>query len=84
MHGERNLMTHYIFPEIARRAKSLGIDVFPVDLRWGVSSRMPDQQVEACLTEIDKCGFFVGILGQRYGWKPRIGRHSRGWRTETE
>ena len=31
MHGERNLMTRYIFPELIRRAKNLlNIDVFPI------------------------------------------------------
>ena len=26
--------------------------------------------LELCLTEISKCQFFVGILGERYGWTP--------------
>ena len=77
MHSERNLMTRYIFPEIMKRSKKLGIDVFPVDLRWGVTSNMPDQQVEACLNEIDKSDIFIGILGNRYGWKPKIVQNSK-------
>ena len=77
MHGERNLMTRYIFPELIRRAKNLNIDVFPIDLRWGIINSLPDQQVEACLNEIDKCDIFIGILGERYGWKPKIENQSR-------
>ena len=41
-------------------------------MRWGILNSLPDQQVEACLNEIDKCDIFIGILGERYGWKPRI------------
>ena len=74
MHGERNLMNYYLFPELIRRAKSLGIDVIPVDLRWGLAEGISaEKQVETCLNEVDKCQIFVGILGQRYGWKPAVG-----------
>ena len=31
-----------------------------------------EKQVETCLNEVEKCQVFVGILGQRYGWKPEI------------
>ena len=53
------------------------VDVYPVDLRWGVTATMPDQQVEACLNEVEKCDIFIGVLGQRYGWKPEIKPNSR-------
>jgi len=26
--------------------------------------------LELCLTEVSKCQLFVGILGDRYGWRP--------------
>jgi telomerase protein component 1 len=26
--------------------------------------------MELCLSEIRKCHFFLGLLGQRYGWMP--------------
>jgi telomerase protein component 1 len=73
MHGERNLLNNYILPELIRRSKTLCIDVVPVDLRWGVASGISaEKQVEACLSEIDRCHLFVGLLGERYGWKPAI------------
>lgn len=73
MHGERNLINYYLFPELAKRAKNLGIQVIPVDLRWGLAEGVAaEKQVETCLQQIDKCDIFVGILGQRYGWKPPI------------
>ena len=73
MHGERNLMNYYLFPELSRRAKTLGIEIIPVDLRWGVHETISaEKQVQTCLDEIDKCDFFVGVLGERYGWKPPI------------
>ena len=26
--------------------------------------------LELCLSEIEKCNFFIGLLGERYGWVP--------------
>src|SRR5439155_5021279 len=44
-----------------------------IDLRWGVTREQAenDQVLDLCLQEIDECRpFFIGILGQRYGWVP--------------
>ena len=27
--------------------------------------------LELCLTEVAKCDFFIGMLGERYGWVPQ-------------
>ena len=73
MHGERNIMNNYIFPELTKRAKSRNIELTFVDLRWGVHHGLsPEKQVEICLDEIEKSSLFIGILGERYGWKPQI------------
>merc|ERR1711971_1280797 len=62
MHGERNLMNYYLFPELIRRAKTLGIEVIPLDLRWGVVEGITvEKQVETCLNQVEKCQVFVGI-----------------------
>ncbi len=29
-------------------------------------------QLLSCLREVERCDLFVGLLGERYGWKPRI------------
>ncbi len=67
------MLTYYLFPELSKRAKSLlGIEVIPLDLRWGVDGISPDKQVETCLKQIDNSDLFVGLLGERYGWTPRL------------
>jgi telomerase protein component 1 len=36
MHGERDLLGRYVFPELRERARKLRINLVEVDLRWGV------------------------------------------------
>ena len=61
MHGERDLIHRYIFPELKRRCRGLAVDAIPVDLRWGIKTDV--HQLRACLDEIDACNVFVGIVG---------------------
>lgn len=71
MHGERDALNRFVFPEIRARAKQAGIDFRYVDLRWGISQEETASNVELCLLQVDKCRpFFLGILGERYGWVP--------------
>ncbi len=72
MHGERDLLTRYVFPELRRRCRSLFINIFEVDLRWGITEQdtQSHKALEICLSEISKCNYFIGILGHRYGWVP--------------
>jgi nephrocystin-3 len=48
-----------------------------IDLRWGVTEEESKNgaTVEICLKEIDRCRdfppFFIGFMGERYGWIPR-------------
>ncbi len=37
MHGERDLLTRYVFPELRARAAKHFINVYEIDLRWGVT-----------------------------------------------
>ena len=37
MHGERDLLTRMVFPELRARALPLFIDLTGVDLRWGIT-----------------------------------------------
>ncbi|KAL5022413.1 hypothetical protein ScPMuIL_001568 [Solemya velum] len=72
MHGERDLLTRYVFPELRAFGKKHYINVYEVDLRWGVTEEesRSNRSLEVCLSEISRCQFFIGILGERYGWTP--------------
>ena len=37
MHGERDLLTRFVFPELRALGRQHFINVFEVDLRWGVT-----------------------------------------------
>lgn len=79
MHAERDLLVREVFPELRRRCRPLNIDVVDVDLRWGVSEAEAEgnHALEVCLEEIrNSHPFFVGLLGQRYGWVPPGEEHS--------
>lgn len=72
MNDERNAMT-LIFPQIRELCARRGVEFVPVDLRWGIteSSAKEGRVLETCLREIDRSRpFFIGIIGQRYGWSP--------------
>lgn len=50
-----------------------GIDFVDVDLRWGITEEEARDVgvLPICLREIDRCRpYFIGILGDRYGWIP--------------
>ena len=70
MHGERDLLTRFIFPELRARAHSKQIQLYEVDLRWGVTEddTRHHRALEICLNEISRCNYFIGLLGERYGW----------------
>ena len=39
MHGERDLLTRFVFPELRARAKQRYISVYEMDFRWGVTEK---------------------------------------------
>jgi hypothetical protein len=66
MQGERNALTQKAFPALQRLFRERGVELLPVDLRWGVTET--DMAVGVCLHEVNRCRpWFIGILGQRYG-----------------
>jgi len=70
---ERSLLVKQVFPSLRRRAKSRGVDIVDVDLRWGVTAEQTEQgeTLPLCLAEIDNCRpYFISLLGERYGWVP--------------
>lgn len=70
---ERNYITEVVFPRLKNHFKSRNVKIVEVDLRWGVTRRdaLDGRTVEICLNEVERCKpFFIGILGERYGWTP--------------
>lgn len=66
-----------VFPELRKRAKERFVEILEVDLRWGITEEQSKsgETLRICLEEIDRCRpsapvFFVGLLGERYGWIP--------------
>jgi hypothetical protein len=74
---ERSLLVKQVFPNLRRRARSLGVEIVDVDLHWGVTAEQTErgETLPLCLAEIDRCRpYFISLLGERYGWVPP--RHS--------
>lgn len=73
MQAERDELVKRVFPQIRRLCEQRGVVWGEIDLRWGVTD---EQKAEGdvlaiCLDEIDRTRpFFLGLLGQRYGWVP--------------
>jgi len=73
MHAERDELLKRVFPQLRRMCEQRGITFTDVDLRWGVTDEQTAEglALTVCLEEIDKCRpFFIGLLGERYGWVP--------------
>ena len=76
---ERDLLVKQVFPELRRKARERGVEVVDVDLRWGITEEESRQGkvIPICLGEIDRCRpYFVGMLGERYGWIPPTDQYS--------
>lgn len=70
---ERRLLVERVFPALNRKARERGVELVPVDLRWGVTAEQADrgETLPICLGEIERCRpYFIGLLGERYGWVP--------------
>lgn len=73
MHGEREELVKRTFPQLRKLCEERGVDWSEVDLRWGITD---EQKAEGkvlliCMEEIRRCRpFFIGLLGERYGWVP--------------
>ena len=70
---ERDLLVRKVFPELRRRCRQRQVELIEVDLRWGITEQEAQQGkvLPICLAEIDRARpFFMGLLGERYGWVP--------------
>jgi hypothetical protein len=73
MHAERDHLVKVVFPALREELGEYRVNVVDVDLRWGVTAEQAEnnQVLDLCLQEIDEARpFFIGILGERYGWVP--------------
>jgi len=75
MQTERNELVKRTFPALQKLCESRGVTWGEVDLRWGLTDEQEaeGQVLPICLAEIARCRpYFVGILGERYGWVPDV------------
>jgi telomerase protein component 1 len=86
MHAERDHLVKVVFPELRDWLAAHRVYLDDIDLRWGVTREEAehDRVLDVCLRQIDECRpFFLGILGQRYGWVPTRfpteATHRHGW-----
>jgi telomerase protein component 1 len=73
MHAERDHLVRFVFPDLRDRCAKRRLHLVDIDLRWGVTEAEAQEgkALEICLDEIDRCRpFFIGLLGERYGWVP--------------
>ncbi len=73
MKEEREELVKRVFPQLRRLCEKRGVTWGEVDLRWGITDeqRAEGKVLPICLAEIRECRpYFIGILGERYGWVP--------------
>lgn len=74
MQGERTYLMRRAFPRLRKIAEKNDVVITEVDLRWGIQEEevKNGKVVEICFREIENSiPFFVGIVGNRYGWVPK-------------
>ncbi|MBQ8939475.1 MAG: DUF4062 domain-containing protein [Paludibacteraceae bacterium] len=73
MQAERDYLVKNTFPAIMQIARRRNVEFSVVDLRWGVTEEEAHEGkvIEICLNQIeDTRPFFIGLIGDRYGWCP--------------
>jgi tetratricopeptide (TPR) repeat protein len=69
MMEERDVLVKEVFPQLRRLCIERAVVFIDVDLRWGITKGQvkAGQLLPLCLAEIERCNFFIGLLGDRYG-----------------
>ena len=72
MQAERDELVKFVFPQIRKLCEQRGVAWGEVDLRWGITDEQTaeGEVLPICLDEIRRCSYFIGLLGERYGWVP--------------
>ncbi len=74
MQEDRDWLVKQIFPQLRKVCESRGVTWGEVDLRWGITDEeaAEGKVLPLCLAEIRRCRpYFIGLLGERYGWIPK-------------
>ena len=88
---ERDLLVRKVFPGLRAQLRERFVELVDVDLRWGITVEQSEcgEVLPICLAEIDRARpFFVGMLGERYGWVPSADAYAQdllerqGWLEE--
>src|SRR2546428_3388125 len=82
MHAERDWLRDHVFLALEERLRERFHHLETIDLRWGVDSTSAEAEqdretavLSVCLREIERSRpFLIGLLGDRYGWRPRAER----------
>ena len=73
MKDERSYLMTHTFPILRILAAERNVTLTELDLRWGITEdeAKNGKVVDICLREIENSiPFFIGIIGNRYGWVP--------------
>ena len=73
MQDEREQLMKFTFPRLRKLAAERDVTLTELDLRWGITEEesKSGKVVDICLREIENSvPFFIGIVGNRYGWIP--------------
>lgn len=73
MQNEREMLIQRTLPRLRKVALERDVTLTFLDLRWGITEEeaKSGKVLEICLREIENSlPFFVGIIGDRYGWVP--------------
>ena len=85
MEAERTHLVKEVFPKIRAVCAERMVGFTEIDLRWGITEEESrnGETIEICLAEIDRCRafppFFIGFLGERYGWIPEESDLEQFW-----
>ena len=80
MQAERDVLVKKVFPQLRKLCEERAVAWTEVDLRWGITEQESSegQVLPLCLAEIERCRpYFIGLLGERYGWVPEPDTISR-------
>jgi len=70
---DRNELMAHVWPALRKLCRGRSVEFVEVDLRWGVTEKQAQRKetLRYCLAEIKRCRpYFIGLLGERYGWMP--------------
>jgi len=77
---DRNELMSQVWPPLQKLCRARSVEFVEVDLRWGITVEQSERKetLRYCLAEIKRCRpYFIGLLGERYGWVPEADAYSQ-------